>query len=256
VGNLRAISKNLLRDLIRSRGIGRRVSGGSAATLPLAALRDTRLRYKPKVALHRNSLRSFSWSPALTSDLAGVLCQRSRMVMQSSVRLALKPLATVFRDFRGNNTLHPAQRGFTLLELLVVMVIAGIILGMVSFKAMPDDRQVLQQDAQRIALLLQVARDEAIVRNRPIAFEADANRYRFLIREEQSWQVLNQDEMLRERDFKRSPVSFAITPANTTLPLRILFGREPVDKPFVLTLIVGEAHAAIQADGIGHFSVE
>jgi general secretion pathway protein H len=147
-------------------------------------------------------------------------------------------------------------RGFTLLELLVVMVIAGIILGMVSFKAMPDDRQVLQQDAQRIALLLQLARDEAIVRNRPIAFEAEADRYRFLLREEQVWQVLQKDELLRERDFKRTPVSFAMTPPNSTTPLRVIFGNEPVDRPFVLTLTVGEAHVAIRADGIGHFAVE
>jgi len=136
------------------------------------------------------------------------------------------------------------------------MVIAGIILGMVSFKAMPDDRQVLQQDAQRIALLMQVARDEAIVRNRPVAFEADANQYRFLIREEQVWQVLQPDEMLHERDFKHSPVTFAMTPDAPTSPLRITFGREPVDKPFLLTLNVGDAHVAIRADGIGHFEVE
>ncbi|MBW8078267.1 MAG: type II secretion system protein GspH [Gallionella sp.] len=136
------------------------------------------------------------------------------------------------------------------------MVIAGIILGMVSFKAMPDDRQVLQQDAQRIALLLQLARDEAIVRNRPIAFEADSRQYRFLIREEQVWQVLQQDDLLRERDFKRSPVNFSMTPTSTAVPLRIVFGREPVDKPFVLTLTVGDASTAIRADGIGHFEVE
>ena len=149
-------------------------------------------------------------------------------------------------------------RGFTLLELLVVMVIAGITLGLVSFKAMPDDRQVLQQDAQRIALLLQLARDEAIVRNRPIAFEADAKSYRFLIREEQIWQPLLKDEMLRERDFKHTPVSYAMMPSTAlnTLPLRLIFGHEPVDKPFVLTLTVGEAHVAISADGIGHFVVE
>ena len=75
------------------------------------------------------------------------------------------------------------QRGFTLLELLVVLVIAGIMLGVVSFNAMPGEQQVLQNDAQRIALLLQLARDEAIVRNRPIAFEAEPERYRFLIRD-------------------------------------------------------------------------
>ncbi len=138
------------------------------------------------------------------------------------------------------------------------MVIAGIILGMVSFKAMPDDRQVLQQDAERIALLLQLARDEAIVRNRPIAFEADATHYSFLVKPEQQWLPLKDDEMLRERDFKRSPVSFTITPSNNapTLPLRLIFGHEPVDKPFVLTLKVGDASTIIRADGIGHFTVE
>lgn len=161
-------------------------------------------------------------------------------------------------EMRGHITYRILARGFTLLELLVVMVIVGITLGMVSFNAMPDRQQVLQNDAQRIALLLQLARDEAIVRNRPIAFEAEAERYRFLLREGNSWQALAQDDLLREREFKRPPVIFFISPSSPeqTTPLRIVFGREPVDKPFVLTLATGEAHVAIRADGIGHFTVE
>ena len=138
------------------------------------------------------------------------------------------------------------------------MVIIGITLGAVSFNAMPSEQQILQNDAQRIALLLQLARDEAIVRNRPIAFEAEADRYRFLLFEENNWQVLQQDDLLREREFKRSPVRFTISPptAEQTNPLRIVFGREPVGIPFVLTLAVGDAQVAIRADGIGHFVVE
>jgi len=138
------------------------------------------------------------------------------------------------------------------------MVIVGITIGMVSFNAMPDERQALQLDAQRIALLLQLARDEAIVRNRPIAFEAEADRYRFLIYDEKIWQTLKQDDLLREREFKRYPVTLTISPpsAEQAAPLRIIFGREPVNKPFVLTLAVGDAQAAIRADGIGHFVVE
>ena len=138
------------------------------------------------------------------------------------------------------------------------MVIVGIILGMVSFNATPNGQQILQNDAQRIALLLQLARDEAIVRNRPIAFEADAERYRFLQREGNTWQALTQDDLLREREFKRFPVTYAISPPSPEqmTPLRIIFGREPVDKPFVLTLSTSDAHAAIRADGIGHFMVE
>jgi general secretion pathway protein H len=150
-------------------------------------------------------------------------------------------------------------RGFTLLELLVVLVIAGIMLGVVTLTGLPNERQALQKDAQRIALLMQVARDEAIVRNRPIAFEAEGDRYRFLIRDDNNeWSPVTTDDLLRERDFQNAPVGLSITPgvAVQTNPLRIVFGREPVDKPFVLTLSANEANVAIRADGVGHFTVE
>ena len=139
-----------------------------------------------------------------------------------------------------------------------MLVIAGILLGMVALNAMPSERQALQTDAQRVALLLQLARDEAIVRNRAIAFEADSNRYRFLIRDDNKWRPITQDDLLREREFKRAPIAVSISPATVaeSNPLRIVFGREPVDKPFVLTLAGAETSVTIRADGIGHFLVE
>ena len=154
----------------------------------------------------------------------------------------------------GQNT----ARGFTLLELLVVLVIVGVMLGVVSFNAMPSSQQVLENEARRIALLLQLARDEAIVRNSPVAFEADPERYRFLLRTNKIWAPLEKDDLLRERDFQRSPVTLLINPPlpPSSAPLRIVFGREPVDKPFVLTLAVEDVHVAIHADGVGHFVVE
>ena len=146
--------------------------------------------------------------------------------------------------------------GFTLLELLVVLVIAGLTLGMVSFNAMPSPRQVLEKESQRIALLLQLARDEAIVRNRPIAFEADTLGYHFLMREDNLWQALTQDDLLRDRPFQRPPVTVSITPQQAQGRERVVFGREPVDKPFVLTLASGADSVHITADGIGHFTVD
>ncbi|MGB7480546.1 MAG: GspH/FimT family pseudopilin [Burkholderiaceae bacterium] len=149
------------------------------------------------------------------------------------------------------------QRGFTLLELLVVLVIVGLTLGAVSFNAVSSPHQVLQNEAQRIALLMQLARDEAIVRNRPIAFEAAGDGYRFVMRDGNAWKPVDQDDMLRPRSFQRPPVRLSITPATSAdNPLRIVFGREPVDKPFVLTLAADGGTIAIRADGIGHYVVE
>jgi general secretion pathway protein H len=144
-------------------------------------------------------------------------------------------------------------------ELLVVMVIIGITLGLATLNAIPSPRQDLQKEAQRIALLLQLARDEAIVRNRLVTFEADPDRYHFLVRGDNGWVPLSGDDLLRERSFKNAPLSLMLDPPpaiGSGNPLRITFGREPVDKPFVLTLASGDAHVAIRADGVGHFTVE
>ena len=155
---------------------------------------------------------------------------------------------------------YHSQRGFTLLELLVVMVIAGIMLGVVSLNSMPDQRQRLQNDARRIALLMQLARDEAIVRNSPVAFDADQDRYRFLVRNGNVWEPLT-EEMLREREFVMAPILAtvqpqSVSPQSSMYMLRIVFGREPVDRPFALMLTSGDSSVVIRADGIGHFEVD
>ena len=149
-------------------------------------------------------------------------------------------------------------RGFTLVELLVVMVIIGLTLGMATLNAIPSPRQDLEKEARRLALLLQLARDEAIVRNRLVAFEADGQRYRFMVRNDSGWEQVTRDDLLREREFKNAPLQLLLQPAGTGNPdlLRITFGREPVDRPFVLTLASSGNTVAISADGVGHFTVE
>lgn len=165
---------------------------------------------------------------------------------------------TLFRLDSVRRAGGKTARGFTLLELLVVLVIAGLTLGLISLNAAPSERQALQNDAQRIALLLQTARDEAILRNRPILFESDGERYRFLIRNDNKWEPMPQDDLLREREFKRAPINLSINPPQTdpSPMLRIVFGREPVDQPFLLTMSTGREQVAIRANGIGLYEVE
>ena len=140
------------------------------------------------------------------------------------------------------------------------MVIMGVTLGLASLSVLPGRQQSLHGEAERIALLLQMARDEAIVRNRQVAFEAGPDGYRFLVRNDSRWQPITGDDLLRERAFKHGPLLLTVETApgagTPTPPLSIIFGREPVDKPFLLTLADAERRVAIRADGIGHFTVE
>lgn len=150
------------------------------------------------------------------------------------------------------------QAGFTLLELLVVLVIMGIMLGAVSLNAVQSTHQRLQTDAQRLSLLLQLAREEAIVRNRPTAFEAVQDGYRFLVLNENQWEQIVDLETLRARNFTFPETKLEIAPRFDldNDRVRIIFGREPVSRPFVLNLRVATEAVAIKADGVGHFVVE
>ena len=122
---------------------------------------------------------------------------------------------------------------------------------------LPELREGIERTRHLVERLLQLARDEAIVRNQPIAFEADDYRYRFLIRQNNDWRALTDDSLLREREYRRAPLSLLLQPSGSErLPLRIVFGREPVDKAFLLTMGYGGQSATIRADGIGNFQVE
>lgn len=148
--------------------------------------------------------------------------------------------------------------GFTLLELLVVLVIMGIMLGAVSLNAVQSVHQKLQADAQRISLLLQLAREEAIVRNRQTAFEVFEQGYQFLVLNENKWEKITDLDTLRGRQFSFPETRVSILSQDTVSAdkLRIVFGREPVSRPFKLILRVGSDQVVVNADGVGHFVVE
>lgn len=66
--------------------------------------------------------------------------------------------------------LGPARaRGFTLLEMMVVLVIAGLLVSLASVSLTRNPRTDLNEQVQRLALLFESASDEAQVRARPIA---------------------------------------------------------------------------------------
>lgn len=97
-------------------------------------------------------------------------------------------------------------RGFTLIEVLVVVVIVGIVSAVVllSFGVLGDDRS-LQQQARRLSSLIEVAADEALMQGRDFGLEFTQTGYRFLEFDPltRRWFEIVGDDLLRPRTLEQ-----------------------------------------------------
>jgi type II secretion system protein H len=100
------------------------------------------------------------------------------------------------------STTEPAfpTRGFTLVEVLVVVLIVGLLVSVVAVRLTSGTRQSLHDEALRLAALLAHARDEAIATGAPLAWQGSDAGYRFLRRgPDRTWQPMDGDADLRAR---------------------------------------------------------
>jgi general secretion pathway protein H len=85
------------------------------------------------------------------------------------------------------------NRGFTLIELLVVVVLIGLTTLLVMVNLAPDDREHVRREAERLSILIEQARDEALGSGASIALETSAGGYRFLRRDaSRQWQAITE----------------------------------------------------------------
>lgn len=73
------------------------------------------------------------------------------------------------------------ERGFTLIEILVVVIIIGTIsaIALLSMNLIGDDRE-LDTERKRLATLIEVAQDEAMMQGREFGLELMTSTYRFV----------------------------------------------------------------------------
>ena len=94
------------------------------------------------------------------------------------------------------------QHGFSLIEILVVIVIIGIVasMAMLSLGLLGDDRD-LQTEARRVSSLVQVAQDEAVMQGREFGLEVMQSSYRFVEYDAftNRWDELLADDTFRMR---------------------------------------------------------
>lgn len=94
------------------------------------------------------------------------------------------------------------MRGFSLIEILVVVVIVAIVssIALLSLGLLGTDRQ-LDTEARRLASIIEVAEDEAVMQGRDFGMEFMTDAFRFVEYDPYSsrWVELSDDELLRLR---------------------------------------------------------
>ena len=161
--------------------------------------------------------------------------------------------------------MNPLRRnlGFSLIEVMIVLVIVGIATAAISLSAAPDPSEPLRLDARELALRLTTAQHEARIDGRVIAWEARGDGYQFvrgtwtntpgsvvpMVTTGGELDRFAQDDALRPRRWRAGVVE--VTPA---APL--LLTSEWIGAPVSLELRSGPHAVAIVRDATGGFRVQ
>jgi general secretion pathway protein H len=146
----------------------------------------------------------------------------------------------------------PGRRnaGFTLVEILVVVAIAGIVLAVAAVNLFPSDEEVARREASQIALDIESARDDAWFGGRPTAVSLAEGRLRtFRLAADRSWSPIPGRER-RLPDTVRI-ASLAIDGREVDLREVLVFLPDGLGVPFRVALTVRGIPRAVEGDAAG-----
>ena len=140
------------------------------------------------------------------------------------------------------------MRGFTLLEVLVVVAIIAIISSLAVIAAVPSEASLADTEARRLAALLEAATAEARASGRPIAWTAERTGYSFWQRsEEGEWQRFPSESPYRARTLGSA---IAVEGAAVTL---MPYGLQP---PFEAVIRARGTQIILRSGALGRVSLE
>ena len=92
------------------------------------------------------------------------------------------------------------ERGFTLLEVLVVLFIIGIIVSFATLSVGQNTSRLVADEASRLQGLLRIGSEEAVLQGNELALQFSSDGYGFMIlADNNDWQPLDDDSLLRNR---------------------------------------------------------
>jgi general secretion pathway protein H len=146
------------------------------------------------------------------------------------------------------------RRGFTLIEMLVVLMIMGLFVGLVSAITRPDDRAVLRLEAERLSQLLDFAAAESQLTGKSIAWTADGLGYHFLrLGEDSNWSEIRDSELLRARTLPQGVAisGFRVENMRPQGAMRLEFAPEGSSLAFTIGMSLGAERYLVAGSPVG-----
>ena len=127
------------------------------------------------------------------------------------------------------------QKGFTLIEIVVVVVIISLVITMTTITMGNPQAKRLKQSSERVATLLQLAKEQAIFNSQDYALSIWESGYAFYTLSETGWNLVTDDRIFRTRNLPDGLEFFLFLD-----DLRVNLEREDKKKPQIFITSDGE----------------
>jgi general secretion pathway protein H len=149
--------------------------------------------------------------------------------------------------------------GFTLIEILVVLLILAIAAGAAIATVGPDERGTVRREAQRFGGALEYAAQRAQVRNETLGVNAAGGALRFWRRNADgaTWTLVRDDDVLAARALPEQVRAGAVSYAGRRLAVGTIVPLRPSgrNEPSTFTLVAGATEVFVALDPLNRVTI-